>query len=131
VRRKVGSLALAVLCTAAACRDAPCEEARPLQRALAGGIPPPAFVELARVSIPATGVPECDDYIAKFRRCIDARAPTEMRARMLDGLAGSATAWRDLEHGRELLPVTCNIAAAGGRAAATRMGCDWADAPDS
>ena len=41
-----------------------------------------------------TGIPECDEYLTKYARCIDEKFPVEQRQQMKQGLAQTAEAWK-------------------------------------
>jgi hypothetical protein len=124
IRVSVAVVALVVI--ASGCNPAPCEEARPLEPALAHTSPTPVVVP-APVSIDPIGVAVCDDYVENFRRCIEDHAAPDAQAQMFEHLVSSAKAWRELGRGpaREFLDETCMIATAGARAATAEMGCAW------
>ncbi|MCA9709632.1 MAG: hypothetical protein KDK70_27585, partial [Myxococcales bacterium] len=59
------------------------------------------------------GVPECDRYIAEFRRCIEGPMPEAARAASREALETSIDAWCKAaasEAGREALATACTAA---------------------
>lgn len=59
------------------------------------------------------GVPECDDYIARYSRCIEDKLPERMREASRRALATSVDAWRKAaksEAEREGLALACKTA---------------------
>lgn len=97
----------------------------------------PALVRMDPARSPSVfepiGIAACDEYIAKFERCIEEHALSEARASMHETLAGTADAWRGIAAGpgREFLDGMCRAAVAGARAATAAMGCDWDRSPTS
>jgi len=75
----------------------------------------------------ATGVPQCDSYIAKYRRC-SAKFPAATQPTVIADLSRQATQWRgnaeDPEY-RELLKTECEAAETEAMQQTTSMGCDW------
>ena len=114
----------------AACNPPPCDEARPVLPAIAELDP-----ALARAPVPIEpiGVAACDEYVAKFQRCIEDHVPTDSRVALHDALVDTADAWRAIAAGeaRELLEGLCRSAIAGARAATSAMGCEWDEPPAS
>lgn len=76
----------------------------------------------------AVGVPECDSYVAKYRRCT-AKFPAATQPTVLADLSRQAAQWRsnaeDAEH-RELLKTECEAAETEAMQQTSSMGCDWA-----
>jgi hypothetical protein len=72
------------------------------------------------------GVPECDDYIAKYEACIAAKVPAEIRARSEASLAQMRKSWRDLAANpqtRAGLAQACKTATDTARESMKPMGC--------
>src|SRR5687768_4882856 len=42
------------------------------------------------------GVPECDDYLAKYETCVSGKVPEAARAQYLSTLEQTRKSWRDL-----------------------------------
>ena len=73
------------------------------------------------------GIPECDEYITKYEKCIRAKVPKAARASMLDAMAQSTKAWKEAASGpaREGLATACKAALDAAAAATEAMGCEW------
>ncbi|MBL8948114.1 MAG: peptidyl-prolyl cis-trans isomerase [Myxococcales bacterium] len=75
----------------------------------------------------AVGVPECDGYIAKYRRCT-AKFPAATQPTVLADLSRQASQWRlaaeDPER-RELLRTECGAVETEAMQQTASMGCDW------
>lgn len=75
----------------------------------------------------AVGVPECDGYIAKYRRCT-AKFPAATQPTVLADLSRQAAQWRaaaeDPER-RELLRTECGAVETEAMQQTASMGCDW------
>jgi hypothetical protein len=75
----------------------------------------------------ATGVAQCDSYIAKYRRCT-AKFPVATQPNVLADLSRQATQWRgnaeDPEY-RKLLETECEAAETEAMQQTSTMGCDW------
>lgn len=75
----------------------------------------------------AVGVPECDGYIAKYRRCV-AKFPAATQPTVLADLSRQASQWRtaaeDPER-RELLRTECGAVETEAMQQTASMGCDW------
>lgn len=72
------------------------------------------LVELQSHKSLTIGVPECDDYIAKYNHCIDDKLPEAARKASREALELSVDAWRRAAKtpaGREGLAVACKAAA--------------------
>ncbi len=73
------------------------------------------------------GIPECDEYIAKYMRCIADKVPESARQPMNDAMTATIQAWREAANGpaREGLAASCKAAGEAAAAATTAMGCSW------
>jgi hypothetical protein len=75
----------------------------------------------------STGIPQCDAYIAKYRRC-SAKFPAATQPNVIADLTRQANEWRsraeDPEH-RELLQTECEAAETEAMQQTHSMGCDW------
>lgn len=76
----------------------------------------------------AIGIPECDLYLSRYRRCIDEKVPEAARKQMLDALDQSVVAWQEAARQPELhesLRAGCKGAFDAARQATAAMGCEW------
>ncbi|HEY9403031.1 MAG TPA: hypothetical protein VIQ24_10075 [Pyrinomonadaceae bacterium] len=74
------------------------------------------------------GVPECDDYIAKYEACISEKVPAAVRARSESSLARMRRSWRDLAadpQKRVGLAQACKTATETARQSMKPMGCEF------
>jgi hypothetical protein len=74
-----------------------------------------------------TGIAECDEYIAKFGRCIDAKVPESARGPMKDAMDQTVRAWKEAAAGpaRDGLGTACKAALDAAKQATEAMGCEW------
>ena len=88
--------------------------------------PTPAPTEEA----PATtggeiGIAECDDYINKYKACMD-KLPAEGRAAYQQGLDQMVSAWKQVPtEARSSLAEGCKMATENAKTAMQAMGCEW------
>ena len=78
----------------------------------------------------ATGVPECDEYLAKYMRCVHTSShfKPSMRKTMERALVQVAHAWRkagSTPAGRRSLVSACKQAGAAAKRHMTSIGCKW------
>ncbi len=74
------------------------------------------------------GVPECDEYIAKYEACINSKVPEAMRATYKSAFDASRKAWRDAAatpQGRTGLAAACKAAHDNAKATLGSFGCTW------
>lgn len=75
----------------------------------------------------AVGIPQCDSYIAKYRRC-SAKFPAATQPTVIADLARQAKEWRvkavDPEY-RKLLETECEATETEAMQQTSSMGCDW------
>ena len=82
--------------------------------------------EAMPAGLPSTGVPECDEYLRKYYRCIETKMPEAARDSTRDALTTTAEAWRDMpESSRETLASTCEMAMETVADATAAMGCEF------
>ncbi|MBX7084332.1 MAG: hypothetical protein K1X88_34315 [Nannocystaceae bacterium] len=76
---------------------------------------------------PSVGVPECDEYITKYARCISDKLPESSRGAMLDAMKQAAEAWKEAAAGpaKDSLADACKAALDAARDATKAMGCVW------
>jgi len=75
-----------------------------------------------------TGVPECDDYIVNYPRCVQSSAPSMAKASMMQGFEAQKQAWLEMAKTPETkmsLQVGCQVALTQGKTAMRMYGCDW------
>ncbi|HET6583253.1 MAG TPA: hypothetical protein VFG69_07395 [Nannocystaceae bacterium] len=77
--------------------------------------------------VAAIGIPACDEYIGKYRRCITSKMPEAARAQMMEAMDMSVAAWREAAKGpaRDGLATACKAALDAARQATAHMGCEW------
>jgi hypothetical protein len=74
------------------------------------------------------GVPECDDYIAKYEACINAKVPESMRATVKSSMETARKQWKDLAatpQGKAGLATACKAATDAAKQATSAYGCAW------
>lgn len=73
------------------------------------------------------GIPECDEYLFKYRRCIEAKMPEASKSAVTDALDKSIEAWKTVAEGpgRSALAETCKTASEAAKKATEAMGCTW------
>lgn len=75
----------------------------------------------------SVGVPECDDYITKYEKCISTKVPEMARAPMLDAFAKTRAAWKEAAvtpEGKQGLAAGCKAAADASKQAVAAYGCE-------
>jgi hypothetical protein len=73
------------------------------------------------------GVEVCDDYIAKYSKCIEEKVPEAARQQMRDAVQQSIKVWKQAADGpaKDGLPTACNAALDAAKQATSTMGCTW------
>jgi len=73
------------------------------------------------------GIPECDEYLEKYSRCIADKMPEATREGMQDAMQSMAKAWRDAADGpaKPGLATACKAALEAAAEATKAMGCEW------
>ena len=81
----------------------------------------------AKTSSGPVGIPECDEYITKYKKCIEAKVPEAARESMMDAMDQSVKAWKEAASGpmRKNLGEACKAASEAAEAATEAMGCEW------
>lgn len=110
--------------------DAPAEAAAPAE------VTAPAQTAPAEEAAPVTeaapletsgeiGIAECDDYIEKYRACMN-KMPAEGRAAYQQGLDQMVESWKSIPaEARSSLAEGCKMSTESSRSAMQAMGCDW------
>lgn len=74
------------------------------------------------------GVPECDDFIAKYDACVSSKVPEAARAPYKSAIDQWRTSWKKLAENpatKGTLAAACKQAAATQEAALKSYGCTW------
>ncbi|HEV7858781.1 MAG TPA: hypothetical protein VGO91_09155 [Pyrinomonadaceae bacterium] len=74
------------------------------------------------------GVPECDEYIAKYEACISGKVPEAARAQYNSGLAQMRKSWQTLAANPQTkasLAQACKTASESARQSFKSFGCDF------
>ena len=74
------------------------------------------------------GVPECDDFIAKYDACVSSKVPEQARAQYKSAIAQWRASWKKLAENpatKGTLAAACKQAAAQQEAALKSYGCSW------
>jgi hypothetical protein len=92
--------------------------------------PPPAAtpppVATAPVTADSVGVPECDNYIAKYTACVSGKVPEASRAQLQASLDQMRTAWKQAastDAGKASLAQACTAANDAAKQSMTAFGC--------
>jgi hypothetical protein len=95
-----------------------------------GGGSTSAPASTASTAKPAAGfgVPECDDYLAKYEACINGKVPDAARAVVRQQLDATRAAWQQAAstpEGKASLAAGCKMALETARTAMAAYGCTW------
>jgi hypothetical protein len=74
------------------------------------------------------GVPECDDYLAKYETCVSSKVPEAARAQYQSTLAQTRKSWRDLAANPQTkasLAAACKTATESARQTMKAIGCEF------
>ena len=74
------------------------------------------------------GVPECDDFIAKYDACVSSKVPEAARAQYKSAIAQWRASWKKLAENpatKGTLASACKQAAAQQETALKSYGCSW------
>ena len=74
------------------------------------------------------GVPECDDYLAKYDACVTSKVPAAARAQYESTLAQTRKSWRDLAANPQTkagLAQACKTATESARQSFKSFGCEF------
>jgi hypothetical protein len=74
------------------------------------------------------GVPECDDYLAKYETCVSSKVPEAARAQYETSLAQTRKSWRDLAANPQTkasLAQACKTATESARQTMKAIGCEF------
>jgi len=76
----------------------------------------------------AIGVPECDNYMTKYRECIEAKVPDSVKGTVRQSLDQATSAWKQAAatpEGRAGLAQACKQATDAARMAMQSYGCSF------
>ncbi|HEX3232089.1 MAG TPA: hypothetical protein VHQ95_24140 [Pyrinomonadaceae bacterium] len=125
-------IVLAVLLTASTC-----EPKNPIGSEKGGLASKQVPTNTSAASSPATttasagnkiGVPECDDFIAKYEACVSGRVPEMSRAQYQSAVKQWTESWKKLAENpqtRSTLAAACKQAAEQQAASMKTYGCTW------
>lgn len=74
------------------------------------------------------GIPECDDYIDKYQKCLSGKVPAAAQAAMKAGFDQTVDAWQKTAatpEGKTGLAMACKAAIDGSKQAMNAYGCEW------
>lgn len=79
----------------------------------------------AKASSGEIGIAECDDYVAKYRSCLD-KMPSEVRDSMQQGLDAALAGYKQsAEAAPDQTREACKMADAAAGQSMKALGCDW------
>lgn len=93
-----------------------------------GGSAPASTADGPGTSAAAFGVPECDDYIAKYEACINGKMPEAARAMVRQQLDATRASWKQAAstpEGKAALATGCKVATETARSAMQAYGCTF------
>ncbi|HWB76962.1 MAG TPA: hypothetical protein VG755_18470 [Nannocystaceae bacterium] len=86
---------------------------------------PPATPTKAKAQ-PLIGIPECDEYILAYTKCIHDKVPQSARGPMQDAMDATVKAWSEAaETNRDGLAKACRAALEAAAVATEQLGCEW------
>jgi hypothetical protein len=100
--------------------------AAPAAAAPAAGAP--ASSSAASTATAEFGVPECDDYLAKYLACVDSKVPEAARAMVRQQLDQTKAAWKQAAstpQGKAGLAMGCKQALDAAKTSMAAYGCSW------
>jgi hypothetical protein len=74
------------------------------------------------------GIPECDDYVSTYQRCVEDKVPSERREAMKEALVRTRATWKSLAANpgaRPGLPQACALARQTAQTTMKQYGCAW------
>ena len=74
------------------------------------------------------GVPECDDYIAKYESCLRGKVPEQAKATLESSLKTARENWKkaaETPQGKSTLAAACKQASDAAAASMKAYGCSW------
>jgi hypothetical protein len=74
------------------------------------------------------GVEECDNYLAKYEKCVNTKFPEAARKQSLDAMLTNSKSWKDLaksDSGRQALAAGCKQADEQTKQLIAQFNCEW------
>jgi hypothetical protein len=73
------------------------------------------------------GVPECDEYIEKYTKCIEDKMPEEGREAAKTAMDQTVSAWREAAQGpgKDAMAEGCKAALEAVKKSSEAFGCEW------
>jgi hypothetical protein len=73
------------------------------------------------------GVPECDEYIEKYMKCIEEKMPEAAREQTKQAMQQSVDAWKEAASGpgKDQLADACKAALDAAKKGTEALGCEW------
>ncbi len=87
----------------------------------------PAKSPVVAPSADSVGVPECDDYISKYERCINSKVPEMARGALKTAFDQTRASWKAAAatpEGKQGLAMGCKAAADASKQAVAAYGCE-------
>jgi hypothetical protein len=73
------------------------------------------------------GVPECDEYVEKYTKCIDEKMPEGARDATREAMQMTVDAWKEAAKGpgKDAMAEGCKIALDAAKKGSEAFGCEW------
>ncbi|MFO1518142.1 MAG: hypothetical protein U1F57_00535 [bacterium] len=74
------------------------------------------------------GVPECDEYIEKYQKCITSKVPEMARGQLKSAFDQAISAWKQAAatpEGKQGLSMGCKMALDSAKQSTAAFGCEW------
>jgi hypothetical protein len=123
-RASFGLVTAAVALTLGACSGGG-DAAKPAAAASPQAAAAPAAAAAATSEF---GVPECDDYLAKYQACIDSKVPEAARATVRQAVDQTKAAWKQAAstpQGKAALAMGCKQATETAKTTMAAYNCNW------
>lgn len=88
----------------------------------------PAAVAAAPSGAGKVGVPECDEYVDKYQKCISGKVPAAAQAALKAGFDTAVTQWQKAAatpEGKSSLAMACKAALDAAKQSMGAYGCEW------
>jgi len=120
--RSFGLLSLAVAMTVA------CGEAQAPAKTAPAAAPAATAPAAAAPAVAEFGVPECDDYMAKYVACVDSKVPEAARAALRQSLDQTKAQWKQAAatpEGKSTLAMACKQMTETAKTSMSAYGCTF------
>jgi uncharacterized protein YukE len=87
-----------------------------------------SFGEAGGGALGKIGVPECDDFLGKYEKCVMSKFPEASRKQAIDAMVQTTASWKDLaktDSGKQALVQGCKQADEQTKKAMSDFGCEW------